>query len=592
MSFGVSVGDFVLLYQITHRTFRNCQKAGEEYIEIAFEVRCLYSVLRTLREVAQTPESMIFKEHPSSTKQLLATADGCMKVLDSLNSMLGKYEGLNVDGQTNVGKKLWQSFRFGSKAEELGVIREQIIMYTSTISMLMNTMQIQTAGRLESKIDTGFADINVHLAEVRRAMFTIASEHRADKKASAAESMLSLSTAAGDEKVVWRSFRRGLLQRGYTSRSLAKHENMLITYMLELDQSGVLDTDRSAKEPSVASDRGQEARRSLDSDQRRSQADDGLAAEGLDSENVCISHVFAVLDDGYPDPRLRPPLPPRKMNGKSLHNVVREDLRNAVATSSDARVNSRRKRRTSPREVRPSPIIYAKTGTSRPLNGMGAVNTPQIGQTATEGSLDITSLKVRFTLLHRLLVSPELLESCQEAYTKVGDVLCVHRVLSRWDIERHITMEASRRGLYVKAKLRSNYPSDARKQTYPFPLGTALLRSAVNARALQSGGKDYSAIGDVLHIHESIENDEIKSLMEITQSLRGDETPTVPIYPVHDSMGRTTTVGRFYIFDSRVIVSDSRLDDILIEDVLLDPRTGTSSSMGSRFITYAASLGP
>ena len=101
MSFGCSATDFVLLVQLAHRIFRKCQKVGDEYVEIAGEVRCLRSVLKTFRSEAQNPESKIFTQDPASTKQLLATADGCQNVLDSLDCVLEKGEGLKVGGKTS-----------------------------------------------------------------------------------------------------------------------------------------------------------------------------------------------------------------------------------------------------------------------------------------------------------------------------------------------------------------------------------------------------------------------------------------------------------------------------------------------------------
>ena len=81
MSFGYAISDFVLLVQLAHKAFRNCQRAGEEYAEITCEIKCLHSVLRTLRAEAQRPDSKIFKQDSVSTAQLLATADGCKNVL-------------------------------------------------------------------------------------------------------------------------------------------------------------------------------------------------------------------------------------------------------------------------------------------------------------------------------------------------------------------------------------------------------------------------------------------------------------------------------------------------------------------------------
>jgi hypothetical protein len=240
MSFGFSIGDFVLLIQIARTTFRNCQEAGDEYIEVANAVRCLHSVLKTLQAEAQRPESKIFKQHPASTAQLLETAEGCKNVLDSLGYILAKYEGLKVDSQAGAGKKFWQLFRFGSKAEELVVIRSKLDTYTSTLSIVIDTLHIQATDRVETKIDGGFAELSGQFAKMRKEILAIAIQARSEERRSSTMSTLTLSTYAGDEKIVWRDFRRELLKRGFKSQSLEKHKHVLLAYMIKLDQSGLL----------------------------------------------------------------------------------------------------------------------------------------------------------------------------------------------------------------------------------------------------------------------------------------------------------------------------------------------------------------
>jgi hypothetical protein len=247
MSFGYSVGDFVLLVQLAHKAFRNCQQAGDEYLEIASEVRCLHSVLRILRAEAESPESKIFRQDPSSIAQLIETADGCRNVLASLDALLMKYDGLNLDSKAGTGKKLRHRLGFGSKIAELGVIRGKLITYTSTISVLIDTMQLQGTKRIETKVEGGFADVKVELKTqfdlLRKEIYSIASQKRADERMGATFSTLSLSTYAGDEKNVWRDFRKELISKGFRSDSLERHKDVLQSYMMKLDQSGILDRE-------------------------------------------------------------------------------------------------------------------------------------------------------------------------------------------------------------------------------------------------------------------------------------------------------------------------------------------------------------
>jgi hypothetical protein len=244
MSFGYSVSDFVLLAQLARRTFRNCQKAGDEYVELACEVRCLYSVLRTLRTEAQRPNSKIFSQDPTSAAQLTATVNGCMDVLDKLDDILAKYKGLAIYGRASMGKKLWQRFKFGSKTEELGVARGKLITYTSTMSIIIDAMQIQAVDCVEGKIDEGFNKMSGQFERIRKEIYTMASQARTVEKNSPTLSLLSLSTYSGDEKEVWREFRRRLIRKGFRSRTLDMYGESLRAYMLKLNDSGLLDRDR------------------------------------------------------------------------------------------------------------------------------------------------------------------------------------------------------------------------------------------------------------------------------------------------------------------------------------------------------------
>lgn len=246
MSFGYSITDFVLLVQLAHNTFRNCQNAGEEYAEIACEVKCLHSVLKTLRQEARRPDSRVLDENTSVASQLLVIVDGCKNILDKLDHIIARYSGLKTGSEASPSKKLWQRLRFGSKMEELGAIREKIITYTSTISILLDTMQLHATGRVEFKMEGGFADMTSQFEQMRREIFEMASHARAEESKGANMSSLSLSTYAGDDKVVWRDFRRELLKKGFRGQSLEKYKYSLQAYMLKLDQSGLLENSHAS----------------------------------------------------------------------------------------------------------------------------------------------------------------------------------------------------------------------------------------------------------------------------------------------------------------------------------------------------------
>lgn len=245
MSFGYSVGDFVAIVQLAHKTYRNCQKAGPEYVEIARETRSLHSVLKILRTESKSSESVIFKRGARSAAELLSTIRGCHTVLNDIDGTLAKYEGLDpgsgVGGAAGAGKKLWQKIRFGSKVDELGVIRGKLITYTSMLSVLLDTMQLKATGQLGTQIETGFVELKNDFEAMRKEVLTTIVQERAKHRYGSLLSLSSLSTYDGDNKETWVEFRRELIGKGFRSQTLDKHRDVLIAYMMKLEKSGILD---------------------------------------------------------------------------------------------------------------------------------------------------------------------------------------------------------------------------------------------------------------------------------------------------------------------------------------------------------------
>ena len=121
--------------------------------------KCRATVCRNITRSSKSAQR-VFKQDPASKTELLETANGCKDVLEKLDFILAKYERLGTDREAGAGKKMWQRLRFGSKIEELGFIRGKLITYTSTISVLLDTIQLRTADRIETKLDGGFMEMS------------------------------------------------------------------------------------------------------------------------------------------------------------------------------------------------------------------------------------------------------------------------------------------------------------------------------------------------------------------------------------------------------------------------------------------------
>jgi hypothetical protein len=179
--------------------------------------------------------------------ELVTTIDDCKHILEDLHILLAKYDGLSTTGDAvSAPKKLWHQLRFSTKIEQLGDVREKLIQYTSTISVLLDTVQLRATGRVEDKLDNVSSQMAEGFESLKRAILGMAVKARAEQRGGSTMSVLSLSTYAGDDKEVWQEFRRELVARGFRSKALDRHKDLLQAYMLKLDQSGVLDEVKSS----------------------------------------------------------------------------------------------------------------------------------------------------------------------------------------------------------------------------------------------------------------------------------------------------------------------------------------------------------
>jgi len=321
MSFGTSVGDIILLIQLAHKNYRNCKEAGGEYIEIAREVRSLHSVLRTVRDEAERKDSLIFKSGPEKTKELTEIADGCKGVLEGIDALLAKYKGLAPDS-ADVGKatKVWQKLRFGTEIEDLGKLRWKIITYTSTLAVLVDSINLKAtervgdvADRIESRMETGFAEMSDRLErfeDMRKAVLFIATRARASQRYLAMDSVLSLSTYADDDKEVWRQFRSQLVSLGFKSDSLDRHMEVLKAYMMKLDQTGLLDEATEQSDASTLSWCGNASFRTTNLSLLGTAEMAQHAADTQAEESYSQEKSMSIVDERYDDVVTPSSLPP------------------------------------------------------------------------------------------------------------------------------------------------------------------------------------------------------------------------------------------------------------------------------------------
>jgi hypothetical protein len=199
-----------------------------------------FSVLELLHDESLKASSPLLRGDRAFATQLAPAINGCEHILEDLQTLLAKYEGLSGNKPVNPTSKLWHKIRFGSKIQALGEGRGKITFYTTTIAVLLDTMQLRATGRLEDKLDATSTAMIDGFQSIKLAMVEEALKAKSGSRCQSTASLLSMSTYNEDDKEVWREFRRQLISKGFKSNQLDKHSDMLQAYLLKLVQSDVL----------------------------------------------------------------------------------------------------------------------------------------------------------------------------------------------------------------------------------------------------------------------------------------------------------------------------------------------------------------
>lgn len=433
-------------------------KAGAEYVEISREVRNLHGVLRALGNEAHQEESIVFKQDQSLSEQLSTAADGCTGVLLDIDNLLRGYAGLNPErGVPSKSRRAWHRFRFGFKIENLAGIRSKLIICTSTISVLLDTMQLKATGRVECKIDDGIAKVMGSFDHMRKAIDDIAARARATEDTDSMLSLSSLSTHTEDDKEVWRQFRRELHAQGFRGCTLDNHRDVLQAYMLRLNKSGILDADKPWMMAPVAETPWWARRECLDTlhfrpgegsfrhQHRHSAANNlqGVAVTHHNSPSPQCSDAPSRHLRTPPGRQARPPPPisTETQNGPS-------QVEDTNATPGESKQQNKTQLCTLP----PSPKSILRPPRAK------FPEPPTLTREGVAPLIDVTKSNIppnaRWTRLSTKLVSPVVLASRRERYEARPDHVIILRVLSMEEVHWYAEMTHQVRGKCGRRTLR------------------------------------------------------------------------------------------------------------------------------------------
>ena len=299
MSFGFSPSDVVLLVQLAWRTVRNSRKACGEYAELTRETTSLHVNLQRLERETAKLESPINRPSDICRQDLAPIVDGCRKALDVLDRILEKYNALS-DEERSKGK-LWKAVRFGNgELANVKDLRLKLTYYTSNLSLFLNMVSMGSMGIVEKQMYEAGGD----LKDIRRAVNGIT----AHLMSSATKEGSVLTDYAGDDKTVWRAFRRELVKGGFSSDVIREHKDTIQAYVQELGSRGTLD-DEDLKDSGNILGEIEDTALTQATPQSRDEAigsfesKSGAARDAVSPHTATTAHVDERFGTGNRDPR-------------------------------------------------------------------------------------------------------------------------------------------------------------------------------------------------------------------------------------------------------------------------------------------------
>lgn len=226
----------MLLTQLAWDVVQNSRKACGAHDELTSEVTSLHIVLRRLEVEVSKPNSILSRSDDGGDRreELAQLSGDCKRVLRVLDGILAKYNALSEEKRSVT--RLWKKVQFGNgEMLDLAELRLKMTTSTSALTLFLNLLSIGSQGKVESYMESQGDE----LKEMRRSLNWITAEMQA-KAPKAGEGSI-LTTYAGDDKAIWKDFRRELIKDGFSSEVLERHKETIKDYVMELGSRGALD---------------------------------------------------------------------------------------------------------------------------------------------------------------------------------------------------------------------------------------------------------------------------------------------------------------------------------------------------------------
>jgi hypothetical protein len=175
MSFGTSVGDFILIIQLERSSFQGARKACGEYDELRLRAYIEFSNESRKRSLDLRPVPEMVKRR----KELDEAVAGCENILRVMDEVLRKYNALGDDKKK--GNRLWQKSNSATARRRICRTFAKLSTHATAIMMSLMLYTLGSLGRMKEKLSNQGGD----LEGIRESLNWIAANMTAGRSAAA-----------------------------------------------------------------------------------------------------------------------------------------------------------------------------------------------------------------------------------------------------------------------------------------------------------------------------------------------------------------------------------------------------------------------
>ncbi len=129
MSFGIGVGDIILLTDLAWSLWKNCKEAPADFARLSTEILSLHAVLSETKDFLSANPTL----DTSRRNRLTILCDGCDSVLKDLDAVYKRFDSLPTQSQ-----RAWDRLKFG--LQNVSEIRDRLVSSTTLLGAWNSAM--------------------------------------------------------------------------------------------------------------------------------------------------------------------------------------------------------------------------------------------------------------------------------------------------------------------------------------------------------------------------------------------------------------------------------------------------------------------